>query len=1009
MMRWWLVSILVFYISYSNAQLPVDIKFTNYTRSSGLPEENVNNIVQDSRGFLWMGSREGLIRFDGLHYKTWYANPNDSTKFSNNNIYILGENLPGNILFLSGTDIWGLNIYNHQFSEANYFKGKIIIAQPQKITNNHWCVTDFDSLYITDASLNLLFSLSHKNYFGSNTVLAAFPLHHPYSLIYTSTDSKLLLLNIEKRTLTPVQLDNKSLESRSKYYTPTAYDSVRKRLYLSAYFNGNYYVDLQLPETTSYKPEKMSFLSDGAIRSTILLSGNRLMQGGDNGLYITDFKTTASFNSRSKLDKPMISSIVLNIYAARDGSYWLSTTNGITRFSLNNPQVNYWRKELNVGNGDEFKSILKGADRNIYYLAQDKSLFRFNRSTGTTRRVDSSLYYCWSATQSGDDIIFTGAGRKIAVYNTLSGKISHPSFLQPFYTNNTDLVTLVFKSRNGDLWYSCNGSAGIIRNPYGTNELIQYSRTTSPPAFSHSYVHTAAEDSKGNIWWASNKTSMLLKWNASKKQFEEYPVDQLIPQHKLKTGVSGLFIDAAENLWVALDGAGLMKYNLITKSGAYYDINKGLPADAVYGMCNDSKNRLWFGTRKGLCCYLPDKDKVIAFTSYDGFPEDDFEGNGIYYDKEENLLYLGAKQSIAFFNPDTLLQRTITRRPPVFIDEMLVNGRVFYFDNEKKIKLGTKENNIEFSFASPDFNRNNQLTFQYQLIGSSNEWVDLGDKRSVTFNGLPHGKYTISVRCKYKGTETWEEASNPFTFTIKTPLTKTLWFRLLVVAFIAGFVWAIIRNYYLRKLEKQRAYAERIQAVEKERTRIATDMHDDFGASLSRIKFLSEKLQLYNPDNPSEKNDLEKISLYSDEMAEKMNEIVWALNQRYDSLGDLVSFCRSYISEYLQDKDIKLHFQTGDIQEKKIQGEVRRNIFLVIKEALHNIVKHAKATEVTISFSQDDQLHVIIHDNGKGIEKDNIRPFANGLENMKKRIEDINGRFSIENKGGTRITLSIPV
>ncbi|MBL7749549.1 MAG: hypothetical protein JNM19_19075, partial [Chitinophagaceae bacterium] len=574
----------------------------------------------------------------------------------------------------------------------------------------------------------------------------------------------------------------------------------------------------------------MSFLMDGAIRSSILLPGNRLMQGGDNGLYITDFTTTISFNSRSKLDKPMISSIVLNIYEARDGSYWLSTTNGITRFSLITPQVNYWRKELGVGNSDEFKSILKGPDGNIYYLAQDKSLFRFNRSTGITRRLDSSLYYCWSAALSGNDVIFTGAGRKIAVYNTLSQKVSHPSFLQPFYTNNTDLVTLVFKSKNGDLWYSCNGSAGIIRNPYGTTEFIQYSRTTSPPAFTHSYVHTAAEDSKGNIWWASNKTSMLLKWDASKKQFEEHPVDQLIPQHKLKTGVSGLFIDAAENLWVALDGAGLMKYNLNTKSGAYYDINKGLPADAVYGMCNDSKNRLWFGTRKGLCCYLPDKDKVIAFTSYDGFPEDDFEGNGIYFDKEENLLYLGAKQSIAFFNPDTLLQRTITRRPPVFIDEMLVNGRVFYFGNEKKIKLGTKENNIEFSFASPDFNRNNQLTFQYRLNGSSNEWVDLGDKRSVSFNGLPHGKYTISVRCKYKGTETWEETSNPFTFTIETPLTKTLWFRLLVVAFIAGFVWAIIRNYYLRKLEKQRAYAEKIQAVEKERTRIATDMHDDFGA-----------------------------------------------------------------------------------------------------------------------------------------------------------------------------------
>ncbi|MBL7748451.1 MAG: hypothetical protein JNM19_13525, partial [Chitinophagaceae bacterium] len=294
MMRWWFASILVIYISNSNAQLPVDIKFTNYTRSSGLPEENVNNIVQDSRGFLWMGSREGLIRFDGLHYKTWYADPNDSTKFSNNNIHILGENLPGNILFMSGTGIWGINIYNHQFRQIDRFKGKAIIAQPQKISTNRWCVTDFDSLYVTDASFNLLFSLSHKNYTGPNTFLGAFPLHYPYTLMYTSSDSRLLLLDIEKRTLTPFQLENKGLESRSKYYTPTAYDSIHKRLYLSAYFDGNYYVDLRIPENTSYKPVKMSFLMDGAIRSSILLPGNRLMQGGDNGLYITDFTTTIS-------------------------------------------------------------------------------------------------------------------------------------------------------------------------------------------------------------------------------------------------------------------------------------------------------------------------------------------------------------------------------------------------------------------------------------------------------------------------------------------------------------------------------------------------------------------------------------------------------------------------------------------------------------------------------------------------------------------------------------------
>jgi signal transduction histidine kinase len=147
-------------------------------------------------------------------------------------------------------------------------------------------------------------------------------------------------------------------------------------------------------------------------------------------------------------------------------------------------------------------------------------------------------------------------------------------------------------------------------------------------------------------------------------------------------------------------------------------------------------------------------------------------------------------------------------------------------------------------------------------------------------------------------------------------------------------------------------------------------------------------------------------------MAEKMNEIVWALNQRYDSLGDLVSFCRSYASEYLQDKNIRFSFAAGEQGEEKIQGEVRRNIFLVIKEALRNIVKHAGATEVSISFARNtekNKLTVIITDNGKGIDIKNIRPFANGLENMKKRMADINGDFSIKNENGTEISIMVPV
>jgi signal transduction histidine kinase len=338
-----------------------------------------------------------------------------------------------------------------------------------------------------------------------------------------------------------------------------------------------------------------------------------------------------------------------------------------------------------------------------------------------------------------------------------------------------------------------------------------------------------------------------------------------------------------------------------------------------------------------------------------------------------------------------------------------VNGKKYAGADYHSLHFAPSEDNLQIRFIALDINNGKNIEYSYLLSNTDKDWHFAGNNPTAAYANLKSGNYTFRIKVRHKGDIEWKEMKEPLRFTIATPWQKTWWFKLLLMAAVALLVWYLITSYYARKLQQQKAEMEKQKAVEQERTRISTDMHDDFGASLSRIKFLSEKLQLYNPDNPAEKTDLEKISQYSDEMAEKMNEIVWALNQRYDSLGDLVSFCRSYASEYLQDKNIKLRFTAGEVSEKKIQGEIRRNIFLVIKETLHNIVKHAQATEVAISFNHTQQLEVMIHDNGRGIDMENIRPFANGLENMKKRIADINGHIQIENKEGTRIRIEVPI
>ena len=213
----------------------------------------------------------------------------------------------------------------------------------------------------------------------------------------------------------------------------------------------------------------------------------------------------------------------------------------------------------------------------------------------------------------------------------------------------------------------------------------------------------------------------------------------------------------------------------------------------------------------------------------------------------------------------------------------------------------------------------------------------------------------------------------------------------------------------LRTLEAEEVL-QRKMAVEKERTRIATDMHDDLGAGLSRIKFLSETIDIKKQQQQPIEEDIIKIREYAHEMIDKMGEIVWALNEKNDSLTDLLSYTRSYAVEYFTQNGIQCQIMIpDDFPAILVSGEFRRNIYLVVKEALHNIVKHAQATKVSISIETGKKLIITIRDNGIGFDPENTRPYSNGLINIKKRMKDIGGTIQIESTEGTSICLTVPL
>lgn len=296
------------------------------------------------------------------------------------------------------------------------------------------------------------------------------------------------------------------------------------------------------------------------------------------------------------------------------------------------------------------------------------------------------------------------------------------------------------------------------------------------------------------------------------------------------------------------------------------------------------------------------------------------------------------------------------------------------------------------------------------LEGSGNEnWSEPSTHSSINFVNLSPGEYTLKAKAIFlHGLYPVVESS--LSFTILPPFWQTWWFKSIVALAIIGLVFLGVRFYIKRKLELQRVMLEKKQAIEKERTRIATDMHDDLGAGLSQIKFLSEAIGMKRQKLLPIEEEVTSIRSFSDEMIDKMGEIVWALNEKNDTLSDLLSYTRSYAVEYLAQNGIQCHVEEPDnISQDYVSSEFRRNIYLTVKESLHNIVKHAEATEVSIKIEISNWLAIQIKDNGIGINNSPGNSWGNGLINMNNRIKELKGIFEVEKVDGTLVKIAVPL
>ncbi|HSY77297.1 MAG TPA: histidine kinase, partial [Bacteroidia bacterium] len=301
-----------------------------------------------------------------------------------------------------------------------------------------------------------------------------------------------------------------------------------------------------------------------------------------------------------------------------------------------------------------------------------------------------------------------------------------------------------------------------------------------------------------------------------------------------------------------------------------------------------------------------------------------------------------------------------------------------------------------------------QNQYYYELTDIDKQW-NATYKNAVSYSNLSPGTYTFKVKTvNYAGM--WSEEKD-IHFIIAPPYWQTWWFRLLVSIGALSILFYIIRYVSQRNLKEKILHLEKETAVEKERTRIAQDMHDDLGSGLTKIAILSEvvKQQISEPEKASEQ--LDRISDSSRTLVDNLQDIVWMLNSKHDKLDSLVFYIREYATKYFEQSNIAVSFEyPANIEFIKIEDEQRRNLFMAIKESLNNIAKHAGASNVNIAFTlQQRNIKFVVTDNGKGFNLQETGRFSNGVKNMQNRMQQAGGACEIVSKhgSGTTITLSL--
>lgn len=952
------------------------------------PQNSIIAMAQTREGYLWLGTFRGLARFDGRHF----------TVFDESNTPQLGS---GTIVFLFADSHGGLWVGTETEGAVQIKRGVVtplsiggrgrggrLVSACEQTNGVVWLCTANGQLgRYTEGNLSVWQLPTDPGRVGEYRSLVL-----DEDLLWIGAQGRLTAFGAADialgRSLPPERL---AIPMNLDLLVPSA----RGGFWLLANRQVQKYHARVIERDFGAYPWTDAPVFSGCEDA----KGNLVVGTLNRGL--TWFDADGRAESVMSGSRSITHDTVLSVLTDREGSLWVGTDGG----GLNRLQRQAF-SVLPVSSGEKIEAVCSDGEGGLWIAVDRRPLRHWQggrlREFGTAEGLPELKVRTVLASRNG--IIWVGTERH-GLWQ-LATNAFRPA---PDAARLPRAITALHEDKQGRI---CVGTRDGVARWDGTNWSLLRNGLGSGE------VRALADDAQGTLW-IGTAGGGLSEWTGDNKLNTHRKSDGLPSDH-----ISALLVDKANVLWVGT-GSGLARFD--GRQWTSHASEQGLIGNSVGYFLEDDAGNLWIGSNAGLIRVTTAELNDLAagkiyrlrsrsFGSEEGLPTRECAPGGqpTACRTSDGDLWFATIKGLASVNP-ARLQRN-TNPPPVMIEEVLVDDKL---QNTNRLRLNWPEQvvipagreRLEIRYTSLNLLAPERARFKYQFEGESG-WTDAGDTRVAHFTKLPAGEYRFRVIAGNED-DVWNETGASLSVVVLPPFWRTWWFLTISGAVLLGAIVGTVHFISTQKLQRQLAAWRQKEAVERERARIARDLHDQLGANLTQVSLLAELAET-DKDQPVEvATHAKQISATARETSAALDQIVWAANPANDTLDSLVTYACKYAQEYFQTAGLSYRLEAPEqLPATPLPPDVRHNVFLAFKESVNNVVKHAQATTARVRVRlEDTQFTFEIEDDGRGLPPGAEHKGRNGLRNMRQRMEDVGGEFAVTPapERGTRVRLTVPV